>query len=401
MENVFREVLKAKAHDLRVEDESVVMAVPYIPIPPTLEKNTWHFDSVASDFDAAETWGMALAVKDFVGGSVEDHFRNLFIVCGVHRHRMFQRRSREDKARARSRGMRDFQQMDCYTRLVTVRSEDGASDVLDQILLFDPDWIQWLQHSKMLPMVCPVFSGMSEVVRAMGYSDTNVCESHSRKGNFYVEKVSSPEEAVCRLAEVDKIDEHQLKDGHSSNPGNTRLPRVRRYHTLAPSRSRSQAARTKRSASDPGRGTGTKRRRVMGSGHGGRIQNADGTAQHVVPPGSFPQQKLSVDGQLLAIMREINKDPSPTAQTKSMANKALGDLYKKLMKRSDKTDDAAKSLIMDQVLELGTGHATYLSEKLLDLLQQCSSESTGPPLEATCAREDSTAIPTEEKGNDL
>ena len=70
--------------------------------------------------------------------------------------------------------MSDFQRMDCCTRLVTVRSEDGANDVLDQILLFDPDWIQWLQHLKMLPMLFPVFSGMSEVVRAMGYSDTNV-----------------------------------------------------------------------------------------------------------------------------------------------------------------------------------------------------------------------------------
>ena len=88
-EMFFREVLKAKAHDLQFEEESFVMAVPYIPIPPTLEKNAWHFDSVASDFDAAETLGMALAVKDFVGGSVEDHFRNLFIGCGVHLHRMF------------------------------------------------------------------------------------------------------------------------------------------------------------------------------------------------------------------------------------------------------------------------------------------------------------------------
>ena len=206
---------------------------------------------------------------------------------------------------------------------------------------------------------------------------------------------------MCRLAEVDKIDEQQLKDGHSSNPGNTRPPRVRRDHTLAPSGSRLQAARTKRRASGPGRGKGTKRKRVMSNGHGGRIQNADGNAQHVVLPGSLPQKNLSVEGQLLSILREINKDPSPTTQNKSMANKALGELYKKLMKRSEKTDDAAKSLIIDQVLELGTGDATYLSEKLLDLLQQCSSESTGPPSEATRAREDSTGTPTEEKGNDL
>ena len=76
-----------------------------------------------------------------------------------------------------------------------------------EISIFDSDWIVWLEASNMLPMISPPFSGMSEVVHAMVYSDTNVVEIHNCRGNFYVDKPSISEEAIKRLADLDEADE--------------------------------------------------------------------------------------------------------------------------------------------------------------------------------------------------
>lgn len=77
--------------------------------------NVCHMDCVTTDMDMAETLGLAMAVRDIVGGGIEQHFKNLFIGCGVHIDRMFQRRVANEKVRRKSPHLSDNERMEYYS----------------------------------------------------------------------------------------------------------------------------------------------------------------------------------------------------------------------------------------------------------------------------------------------
>lgn len=174
----------------------------------------------------------------------------------------------------------------------------------------------------MLPMISPAFSSMRHVVRAMGHSDTNIVESHNRRGNFHVDKPSSPEEAIKCIAQLDKIDEILLLDGYYDKTGKSHQQRVRREHTLAPSGSRTPAPRNKRRATEPPRSAANNKKRGVTNAQGG------GSAAAVRVTTAKPQ---SVQQRLLRMMDGILMDDDASPQTKTMTIKTLGELFCELV----------------------------------------------------------------------
>ena len=66
-----KEVMSARARDIGVT--YAVLAVPYIQAPPMLANQVYTIDSITTDMHFSKTMGVVMAVRDFLGGSIDDH----------------------------------------------------------------------------------------------------------------------------------------------------------------------------------------------------------------------------------------------------------------------------------------------------------------------------------------
>ena len=181
-----------------------------------------------------------------------------------------------EKVRVMSPNFSDKELLEYCQRLATGKAREEVNESLMEISIFYSDWVVWLEASKMLPMISPPFSGMTEVVRAMGYTDKNVAEAHNRRGSLYVDKHSTAEEAIKRLADLDEVDERLLVDNYGKDDaGKSRPPRARKGHTLAPSESRTPTRPNKRRAIGPPKTPAKKRR----TGARANATNRDGSGK--------------------------------------------------------------------------------------------------------------------------
>ena len=186
--------------------------IPYMEVPRALESRSCLITSITMDFDAAEIHGCAEALASMCGGSMQTHIKGMFIGCEVHLKRDLLRRARDgDRQRATRKSSTEL--YSSYAAYAYASTPEEAETELAKIKTFDSDWVNWVERQCMGPLISACTSQMTSVHRTIGFSNTNVVESHNRRGNHLVGTRLRPAEAAKGLYNIDRIDAERLGRG--------------------------------------------------------------------------------------------------------------------------------------------------------------------------------------------
>lgn len=146
------------------DDTIVSVAVPYLTVPPHLERNSVYIRAITVDFDVAEAIGCSLALSGVCGGSMKTRMAGLMVGCVVHFERDSLRRC--DKIlNTGSPSAPKISKADLMNHYRSPRiARDRAYDrkILEQLSNVYKELVEWTQKSNLLPQICPAFSNISD-----------------------------------------------------------------------------------------------------------------------------------------------------------------------------------------------------------------------------------------------
>lgn len=126
-------------------------------------------------------------------------------------------------------------------------SIDESTKALREVETFDSNWVKWVRHSGLIPLVCKVHSTMTSEHRADGFTDTNVVESHNLRVNDMAGTNMHPYDAVRELGKLNEIDITKLNSGLNRQLCGPRPLRHRSDYTLSSRGLKDDAVKKRRS----------------------------------------------------------------------------------------------------------------------------------------------------------
>ena len=135
----FEAMFRARAVISGAENiQPACLKVPYIELPPLVEKSCCAVSSISMDFDSAELHGFCDALRKLCGGTRETHMAHIMIGCSVHLVRDLHRKTKNADIQRRA-GMDSSTLWKAYDAFVTADCAESAENILKYINCFDED----------------------------------------------------------------------------------------------------------------------------------------------------------------------------------------------------------------------------------------------------------------------